>query len=157
MLFRSIKVEKPDDTSNTIAMLGNSFDVKEGTVLEGDLRLPEDQDARRSGLFIECGNNQGAAVLVDHAGVAELGSMQADGTVLKIEEPKKSKHPDLKRVDREMTFTNPARFRLLLKGSLMEFYLDDILIESYALPAQASGGIGLINSIDTLGTLKAWK
>ena len=39
----------------------------------------------------------------------------------------------------------------------MEFYLDDILIESYALPAQASGGIGLINSIDTLGTLKAWK
>jgi hypothetical protein len=56
-----------------------------------------------------------------------------------------------------MTFTNPARFRLLLKGSLMEFYLDDILIESFALPGEASGRIGLINSSETLGTLKAWK
>ena len=39
----------------------------------------------------------------------------------------------------------------------MEFYLNDILIESYALPAEASGRIGLINSIDTFETLKAWK
>lgn len=69
----------------------------------------------------------------------------------------KRKRKDLKRVDREMTFTNPARFRLLLKGSLMEFYLDDILIESFALPGEASGRIGLINSSETLGTLKAWK
>ena len=157
MKHHPVKVDKPVDTTKPIAMLGNSFDVKGGTVLEGSLRLPEDKSQPRSGLYIECANNQGAAVLVDHAGVAELSSMSANGTVLKIEEPKKSKHPDLKRVDREMSFTNPARFRLLLKGSLMEFYLDDILIESYALPAEASGRIGLINSSDTLGTLKAWK
>ena len=50
----------------------------------------------RAALFIECVNNQRAGVLVDHAGVAELSSMSADGTVLKIEEPKRSKHPDLK-------------------------------------------------------------
>jgi len=121
------------------------------------LRLPKDEEAPRSGLFFECVNNQGAGVLVDHAGVAELSSMSADGTVLKIEEPKRSKHPDLKRVDREMSFTNPACFRLLLKGSLMEFYLDEILIESYALPAVASGRIGLINSSANLESLKAWK
>ena len=157
MKHHPVKVDKPVDTTKPIAMLGNSFDVKGGTVLEGTLRLPKDEEAPRSGLFIECVNNQGAGVLVDHAGVAELSSMSADGTVLKIEEPKRSKHPDLKRVDREMTFTNPARFRLLLKGSLMEFYLDDILIESYALPAEARGRIGLINSSDTLETLKAWK
>ena len=157
MKHNPVKVDKPVDTTKPIAMLGNSFDVKGGTVLEGTLRLPKDKDAPRSGLYIECVNNRGAGVLVDHEGVAELSSMSADGTVLKIEEPKKSKHPDLKRVDREMTFTNPARFRLLLKGSLMEFYLNDILIESYALPAEASGRIGLINSIDTFETLKAWK
>ena len=61
-----------------------------------------------------------------------------------------------KRVDREMTFRSPAVFRLLVKGSLMEFYLDDILIESFALPANATGRIGLINAVDTMGTLKAW-
>jgi hypothetical protein len=38
----------------------------------------------------------------------------------------------------------------------MEFYLDDILIESFALPANASGRIGLINAEDAMGTLKAW-
>lgn len=62
-----------------------------------------------------------------------------------------------KRVDREMKFGEPARFRLLLKGSLMEFYLDDILIESFALPADATGRVGLINALDTMDTLKAWK
>ena len=63
----------------------------------------------------------------------------------------------LKRTLREMSFANPAKFRLLLKGSLMEFYFDDILIESFALPANAAGRIGLINSAETLGTLKAWE
>jgi hypothetical protein len=148
-----IKVEKPNDMSKPIAMLGNSFDVRGGTVLEGDLRLPNNKDRPRGGLYIECVKNQGAAVLVDHAGVAELGSMPADGTVLTVKDGKRN----LKRVDREMTFTNPSRFRLLLRGSLMEFYLEDILIESFALPAEASGRIGLINSTDTFETLKAWK
>ena len=163
MKHHAIKLEQADDTSKTVVMLGNSFDVKDGTILEGILRLPKDAGAPRSGLYIECVNNQGAGVLVDHAGVAELSSMQADGTVLKIEElknrkkRKKRKNLDLKHVDREMSFSSPARFRLILKGSLMEFYLDDILIESYALPAEASGRIGLINSTDTLETLKAWK
>ena len=61
-----------------------------------------------------------------------------------------------KRVDREMKFGSPAAFRLLVKGSLMEFYLDDILIESFALPENAIGRIGLINAEGTVGTLKAW-
>ncbi len=45
----------------------------------------------------------------------------------------------------------------------MEFYLDDILIESYALPAEASGRIGLINSIrysrnsESMEIMKAYK
>jgi hypothetical protein len=55
-----------------------------------------------------------------------------------------------------MTFDSPAAFRLLLRGSLMEFYLDDILIESFALPANATGRIGLINAEETIDTLKAW-
>jgi hypothetical protein len=154
MKHLSIQVENPADPSKAVAMLGNTFDTKKGIILEGSLRLPKDKDAPRSGLFIECVNNQGAGVLVDSAGVADLGSMQADGTVLEIKELKKR---DLKRVDREMTFTNPARFRLLLKGSLMEFYLDEFLIESFALPGKATGRIGVINSADTAATLKAWK
>ena len=79
-------------------------------------------------------------------GVSESGPMKADGTGFKAE----------KRVDREMAFGSPAAFRLLVRGSLIEFYLDDILIESFALPANSTGRIGLINAEDTMGTLKAW-
>ena len=146
MKHRSIAVEKPLDSNAAVALLGNSFDTKQGLIIEGVLRLPKTKDSPRCGVYVECTNNFGAGLLIDSSGVAELGLMNADGTDFKME----------KRVDREMTFDGPAAFRLLVRGSLMEFYLDDILIESFALPANASGRIGLINAEDAMGTLKAW-
>ena len=58
-----------------------------------------------------------------------------------------------------MRFGRPARFRLLLKDSLLEFYLDDILIECFSLPARATGRLGLITGGDpgAIGTLRAWR
>ena len=154
----AIAVETPGDTSKAIAMLGHQFDTGKGIILEGTLRLPKGEGEPRSGLYIECGNREGAGVLIDHSGVAELGSLQANGDDFEIRElNKRGKKQNPKRVDREMTFANPAKFRLLLQGPLMEFYLDDILVESFALPANATGRIGLINSAETLGTLKAWE
>jgi hypothetical protein len=40
----------------------------------------------------------------------------------------------------------------------LEFYLDDILIECFSLPADATGRIGLIRGSDSraIGNLKAW-
>ncbi len=54
-----------------------------------------------------------------------------------------------------MTFGRPARFRLLVKHSLIEFYLDDILIECYSLPQDATGRIGLIGGGEAIGKLRA--
>ena len=153
-----IAVKPPGGTSKAIAMLDQVFDTSQGIILEGTLRLPKGEGEQRSGLYIECGNREGTGVLIDHSGVAELGSIQADGEDLKIvERNKRGKEQNPKCVDRQMTFANPAKFRLLLKGPLMEFYLGDILIESVALPANATGRVGLINSAETLGTLKAWE
>ena len=47
----------------------------------------------------------------------------------------------------------------LLKETLLEFYLDDILIECFSLPADATGRIGLIRGSDSraIGKLKAWQ
>ena len=146
MKHRPIAVEKPLDSNAAVALLGNTFDTKQGLIIEGVLPLPKTKDSPRSGVYVECTNHFGAGLLIDSSGVAELGLMNADGTGFKME----------KRVDREMTFDSPAAFRLLVRGSLMEFYLDDILIESFALPANASGRIGLINAEDAIGTLKAW-
>ena len=151
MKHEPIEVTSPNAAPGeqaTIAMLGNTFDTQGGIVMEGTLKLPDKADSPRRGLYIECGDSRGSAVLLDARGAAELGSIRANGTEFKAE----------KRVDREMTFGRPSTFRLLLKETLLEFYLDDILIECFSLPADATGRIGLIRGSDSraIGELKAW-
>ena len=82
-------------------------------------------------------------------GATELGQSAADASGFRLE----------KRVDREWPFGKTARFRLLLKHSLVEFYLDDILMECYSLPASATGRIGVIrgDSRKPVRDLKAWR
>ena len=40
---------------------------------------------------------------------------------------------------------NPAKFRLLLRGSLLEFYINELLARAYSLPERSySGRLGLV-------------
>ena len=145
-----LKLPPADQTGKTAAaMLGNTFDVEKGVVLEGTLVLPEKAGMRRGGLYVECGAGRGAAVLINAAGLAEVGPMGADGSGFRGE----------KKIDREMTFGKPARFRLLVRRSLLEFYLDDVLIECFSLPAEATGRIGLLrgSNPNAIANLKAWR
>jgi hypothetical protein len=80
----AIAVQPSGDTSKAIAMLGHQFDPSKGIILEGALRLPKGEGEPRGGLYIECGDRGGAGVLIDHSGVAELGSLQANGEDFKI-------------------------------------------------------------------------
>jgi len=132
-------------TRSPIAMLPNVFDVDKGIILEGTLALPPSQDADRNGLYVECSSDGGVGILLAFNGAAELGTIQADGTSFKA----------IKGVDREMEFGKPARFRLLLKYSLIEFYLDDILIECFSLSAKSTGRIGAIGEVSDLRTWMA--
>lgn len=141
-----VKLPGPGASREAPAMLRNVFDAKSGVILEGKLTLPKAKGGRRRGLYIDCGGGKGSAVLINSEGVAEVGLLKADGSGFKAE----------KNVNREMAFATPAKFRLLLKGSLMEFYLDDILIECYSLVNNATGKIGLIGGDDAFKDLKAW-
>ena len=130
-----------------IAMLDNTFDVEKGLILEGTLVLPKAGDPPL-GLYVEYGKERGSAILIDERGAAQLGPMKADGSGFKAE----------KKVDREMTFAKSAGFRLLLRHSLLEFYLDDILIECFSLPARGTGRVGLIRGDDgAIKNLEAWR
>ena len=123
--------------------------MKEGVLIEGELTLPERSDTPLRGFYIECAEGSGTAILIDAASRAELGSINRDGTGFKAE----------KRVDRDRDFPSPARFRLLLKHSLLEFYLDGILIECFSLPGKATGRIGVIQGgrSNAITNLKAWQ
>ncbi|MDP6545494.1 MAG: hypothetical protein QGH60_16030 [Phycisphaerae bacterium] len=152
MKHKSIPVKLPANakaSGTAPVMLDTALDMKTGVILEGTLRLPADKSAPRRGLYIEYGKDKGSAILIDSAGLAELGPMGADGSGFRAE----------KKVNREMTFARPAKFRLLLKGVLLEFYLDDILIECFSLPGAATGRIGLIrgSKSDSITDLKAWR
>ena len=130
-------------------MLEDTLDVDQGSILEGILTLPQDADSSPNGLYIECGEVQGSAILVGFDGKTELGSMRSDGSGFEAE----------KSVDREMSFDNQVSFRLLLRHSLLEFYLDDIMMECFSLPAKATGRIGLIQGSgqSIIKDIRAWR
>ena len=133
----------------TVAMIGPEVDPRHGLVLEGTFKLPASRESLPVGLFLAQGNDSGTAILVHAGGVTELGPMRADGTGFKAED----------RIDREWPFGPTVRFRLLLKGSLIEFYLEDLLIDCYSLPQNGSVRIGILPAGDpaALTALKAWR
>ncbi len=123
------------------------LDTARGVVLEGTLTLPVGPDAKPHGLYIECGPDQGVAIRVAATGATEIGPMRVDGTGFACE----------KQIDRQWSFGPHARFRLLLKHSLLEFYLDDLLIECFSLPEPATGCIGVVGSeVECVADVKAW-
>jgi hypothetical protein len=132
-----------------VAAIEPAFDARRGVVLEGTLKLPASPASQPVGLYLAHGNDSGTALLIHAGGLTELGPMRADGAGFKAE----------KRIDREWKFGATAHFRLLLKGSLIEFYLDDLLMECYSLPQQATGHIALLPAGDpaAVTALRAWR
>ena len=103
----------------------------------------------KNAALIDCGEESGSAILINAEGIAELGPIKAGGSDFKAE----------KKVDREMTYGKPVKFRLLLKHSLLEFYLDDIPIKCFSLSGNATGRIRLIpgDDLSSVQNLEAWR
>jgi hypothetical protein len=147
MKHEAVKVAAPRayPEGGAPAMLETKLDAGRGFILECTLRLPE-ADAPQRGLYIQCSGGRGAAVLLDSSGKAQLGEMKADGSGFNA----------AMTVDREMSFGETARFRLILKRRLMECYLDDILIECFTLPGSATGKLGVIGGKGVCTRPRAW-
>ena len=127
-----------------VRMLAERLDMERGVVLEGRLTLPTAGSDEVVGLYVGCSETAGSGVLVYAGGRSELGRMQADGTGFEAE----------RKVDREVAFGAKPTWRLLVKGVLLEFYVDDVLVACYSLPSDATGRIGVIGEVDEL---KAWR
>ena len=143
------KVPPGREAPSALTMFENGFDTSAGLILEGTLKLPAAKDSQPVGLFISQDEGAGMAILVHASGVTEFGPMRSEGAGFHAEH----------RVDREWRFGPTVRFRLLLKGSLLEFYLDDLLMQCYSLGHTASGKIGLLSGGDAsaFANLKAWR
>jgi hypothetical protein len=125
---------------------GGRFDAARGAVLEGSIVLPAPGSTHLPGFYIESEGGAGVALRVGPGGVVEAGPMKNEGTGFSSRF----------RVDRQISFSRRARFRLMVRHSLLEFYLDDILFEVYSLPSQATGRIRGLGEASAMSNLKAW-
>ncbi len=130
-----------------VRMFADGFDLSHGLVLEGTVELPAAGDAQPPGLFIQTAPDAGMAIRVLANAVTEIGKVKGDGSAFAATD----------RVDRQFSLTGRARFRLLLKRSLLEFYIDDHLMQCWSLPQGPTGRIGLLGGLSTgAGEVAAW-
>ena len=115
--------------------LSGDLDATAGIIVEGRLTLPED-DAP-TGLFVGMSGGGGTRILVDTRGVMRIEAGGPEGGEMTVEEE----------VDREMDFPRDCPFRLLVKHSLVELYLDDVLMQCYSMPARCDGRLAAIGAV----------
>jgi hypothetical protein len=142
-----LPIRLPPPAASGIAMLLDVFDTACPLVLEGKIRLPASPAEPPAGLYLEHAAGAGTAILVGPKGVTQFGAIQANGSGFKAAD----------RVDRELPFGPTADFRLLMKHSLLEFYLNDHLIQCYSLPQAPTGHIGLIGVGNVVSSVEAWR
>jgi hypothetical protein len=124
-----------------LRLLPDPLPTAGGIMLEGRIELPcgaAQEDA--CGLFIRTAPNEGTAILMAPDGSAKIGRLPLDGGGFE-------RHI---RIDREFNFGRAPAFRLVLKRDLLEFYLADILIHCYSLPAPCDGSLGVIGEASGL-------
>jgi hypothetical protein len=122
-------------------------DVRRGTVVEGLVEFPTDAAATFPGFAFECAGGMGAICLRSSCS-SEAGLMKPDGTGFQV--------AGKQSIDRQLPPKPQARFRLLVRHSLVELYLDDVLMNAFSLPEASNGRIGLLNGGEGLSDLKAW-
>ena len=137
-----------DSGGRRIQMADTEVDAEGGVVIEGQITLPaaNQHETEWPGLYIEYDAGQGSYIQVGASAVTHFG--------LTAESGDPSEREDV--MARAWPFGSSVRFRTLLKASVMEFYLDDLLIQSYSLPAAATGRIGLLNPANGIADVQVW-
>ncbi len=100
-----------------------------GLILEGTLALP-------GSLFIGTQGEAGVSISVDTDATTIIGPAAQDGVLANCEEE----------VNREISLGPCPRFRLLLRHTMLEFYLEDLLVQCYTMARPMNGTISYHNA-----------
>jgi len=119
-----------------LALLGNTFDMAKGIVLEGTVEIqPAERKPARCGIYLQENAEQGTAVLLGTDDQTQLGTLKTGGqAAFKPEDD----------VQAGIVANRRHTFRLLTRQCMLEFYLDDRLIQCYSIPERATGRIGFV-------------
>jgi len=143
---KSLPISPIKSIPGSLPLLDSLFDPQETLILEGMMSLPDSKDKAPTGLYIQGTGKKGTGFLVYQNGRVEYGDMSSDGSAFE----------KIGHADRGLQFEEKAHFRLILKGSLTEFYLNDYLMQCYSTSEPGTGRIGFIGSESDFDELKAW-
>jgi hypothetical protein len=131
-----------------VVFLKTAFDQQRPHIFEGVLTLPKTPGAISAGLYFESEDSKapGTAFIVRPQSIVDYGSMHPD----------RSRFEKEGSVDRDLQPGSSMTFRLVRKGRITEFYLDDFLMQCYCLPESGSGRVGLLGDAAGYRELKAW-
>ena len=124
-----------DALKGSVLVSAQPTDLGTGIVMEGRMKLPGRILVPTGHGFME--------IRVDKHGVVRTGVCDQKRTGFVCDET----------VDRGIAVDNTASFRLLVKGTLTEFYVDDYLMQCYTLKEQATASPELPDILES----KMWK
>ncbi len=126
----------------TVALLDNTFDCSKGVVMEGTIQATcRDHRlvASSAGFYLEEKPGEGTAILLHSYGRTEIGKMTLKDRLDFYEED--TIGPGCAAPNGILPHTNHT-FRLLIRKNMFEFYLDDMLVQTFNTTHEP-GGIGL--------------
>ena len=129
-----------------VILLKRNFDIQKGIILEGSMKIESiNKHCGGIGIFIEEEKEklQGTAIVARTEGKTEIGPLKVsfihDQSYLGLS----SFNPD-DIVEGSIIADKDNAFRLILRGAMVEFYIDDVLIQCHSLPVMPTGRIGLV-------------
>ena len=147
----SNRLEVDEPVRGGIALLEIYFDIEQGVVLEGLMEIHQ-PPKRWSGIGIYVEHNaqhhRGTGIMLETRGYTEIATMDNGGSFTPVY------RAEIGVEDGKKHF-----FRLLLRKTMFEFYLDDLLVQCYSLPERPTGKIGLIfeSGRAIFEELRAWE
>ena len=135
-----------------LALLANHFDLEKGVIVEGTMQVHA-PPRRWSGIGVyveeDARQERGTALMAQTRGWTEIGPLQGGRQSFVADDALPLGIAD---------GVNHS-FRLLVRQSLLEFYLDDRLVQCYSLPERSSGRLGLVveSGRAVFEGLRAWK
>ena len=145
------RLEADEPVRGGIALLENFFDIQQGVVLEGSMEIHQ-PPKRWSGIGVYVEHNaeqqSGTGIMLETRGCMELAAMNSKGAFAPIY-----------RAETGIENGKKHSFRLLIRRTMLEFYLDDMLIQCHSLPEKPTGRIGLIfeSGKAIFEDLRAWE
>ena len=133
----------PEPFLGDVALWEGAFNVTQGVIVEVDVNTTSVAAFGGAGLFVQTADGGGVAALVATAsGAGAFGPVSGSGGAFKPEEA----------WDRALALPPGAvaRVRVLLRLEMMEMYVNDVLISTYACAAFPTGRLGLLDPAATV-------